>query len=298
MNLPNKLTVLRMVLVPVFMAVLLLWNRYVALGIFIFASLTDFVDGKLARSRGLVTNFGKFMDPLADKLLVLSAMVIFVQEGRMPGWVCMVVIARELAVSGLRMVAASNGVVMAAGWSGKIKTACTMVGLCVVIGCIIHDTFNTEARHIATVRNRAVAGVPTHLGRTFRVVRTQACPCLEILPRAQIINIEVYTDALHVLIEGCAGVLLRVVVHVVEVVGIVNCDESRHAGVVGKFDLLLVETVCGKTRRFCLVGVFPPRTVRDNLFIDGYAVDTIRRVRRQKCHFDRLPLRILISVFQ
>ncbi len=133
MNLPNKLTVLRMVLVPVFMAVLLLWNRYVALGIFIFASLTDFVDGKLARSRGLVTNFGKFMDPLADKLLVLSAMVIFVQEGRMPGWVCMVVIARELAVSGLRMVAASNGVVMAAGWSGKIKTACTMVGLCVMM---------------------------------------------------------------------------------------------------------------------------------------------------------------------
>ena len=133
LNLPNKLTVLRVLLVPVFMAVLLLWNRYVALAIFILASLTDFVDGKIARSRGLVTNFGKFMDPLADKLLVLSAMVIFVQEGRMPCWVCMVVIARELAVSGLRMVAASEGVIMAAGWSGKIKTACTMVGLCVMM---------------------------------------------------------------------------------------------------------------------------------------------------------------------
>lgn len=133
MNLPNKLTVLRMLLVPVFMAVLLLWNRYVALAIFIVASLTDFVDGKIARSKGLVTNFGKFMDPLADKLLVLSAMVIYVQEGRMPAWVCMVVIARELAVSGLRMVAASEGIVMAAGWSGKIKTACTMVGLCVMM---------------------------------------------------------------------------------------------------------------------------------------------------------------------
>ncbi len=133
MNLPNKLTVLRMLLVPVFMAVLLLWNRYAALAIFIVASLTDFVDGKIARSRGLVTNFGKFMDPLADKLLVLSAMVIYVQEGRMPAWVCMVVIARELAVSGLRMVAASEGIVMAAGWSGKIKTACTMVGLCVMM---------------------------------------------------------------------------------------------------------------------------------------------------------------------
>ena len=133
MNLPNKLTVLRMILVPVFMAVLLLWNKWVALAIFIIASLTDLVDGKIARAKGLVTNFGKFMDPLADKLLVLSAMVVFVQEGRMPGWVCMVVIARELAVSGLRMVAASNGVVMAAGWSGKIKTACTMVGLCVMM---------------------------------------------------------------------------------------------------------------------------------------------------------------------
>ncbi len=133
MNLPNKLTVLRMLLVPVFMAVLLLWNRYAALAIFIVASLTDFVDGRIARSKGLVTNFGKFMDPLADKLLVLSAMVIYVQEGRMPAWVCMVVIARELAVSGLRMVAASEGIVMAAGWSGKIKTACTMVGLCVMM---------------------------------------------------------------------------------------------------------------------------------------------------------------------
>ena len=139
MNLPNKLTVLRMLLVPVFMAVLLLWNRYAALAIFIVASLTDFVDGRIARSRGLVTNFGKFMDPLADKLLVLSAMVIYVQEGRMPAWVCMVVIARELAVSGLRMVAASEGIVMAAGWSGKIKTACTMVGLCVMMVPAVAD---------------------------------------------------------------------------------------------------------------------------------------------------------------
>lgn len=122
-----------MILVPVFMAILLCWNQWVALAVFIVASLTDFVDGKIARAKGLVTNFGKFMDPLADKLLVISAMVVFVEQGRMPSWVCMVVVARELAVSGLRMVAASNGVVMAAGWSGKIKTACTMVGLCVMM---------------------------------------------------------------------------------------------------------------------------------------------------------------------
>ena len=139
MNLPNKLTVLRMLLVPVFMAVLLLWNRYVALAIFIVASLTDMLDGKIARKYGLVTTFGKFMDPLADKLLVIAAMVAFVELGWMPAWVCMVVIARELAVSGLRMVAAADGVIMAAGWSGKIKTACTMVGLCVMMVPAVAD---------------------------------------------------------------------------------------------------------------------------------------------------------------
>ena len=133
MNLPNKLTVLRVLLVPVFMAVLLLWNRYVALAIFIVASLTDMLDGKIARKYDLVTTFGKFMDPLADKLLVLSAILIFVELGQFPGWIAMVVVARELAVSGLRMVAAADGVIMAAGWSGKIKTACTMVGLCVMM---------------------------------------------------------------------------------------------------------------------------------------------------------------------
>lgn len=132
-NLPNRLTILRMILVPVFMAVLLWWNLWVALGIFIAASLTDLADGKIARKYHLVTNFGKFMDPLADKLLVLSAMIVFVEQGQMPSWVCMVVVARELAVTSLRIIAASNGIIMAAGWSGKIKTACTMVGLCVMM---------------------------------------------------------------------------------------------------------------------------------------------------------------------
>lgn len=133
MNLPNKLTVLRIVLVPVFMAALLLWNRYVALGIFILASLTDLLDGKIARKYNLVTTFGKFMDPIADKLLVIAAMIIFVEQGTFPAWVAMTVVARELAVSGLRIVAAAEGVILAAGWSGKIKTGCTMVGLCLMM---------------------------------------------------------------------------------------------------------------------------------------------------------------------
>ena len=118
MNLPNKLTVLRVLLVPVFMAVLLLWNRYVALAIFIVASLTDMLDGKIARKYNLVTTFGKFMDPLADKLLVLSAILIFVELGQFPGWIAMVVVARELAVSGLRMVAAA---IMTPGGAGRSR---------------------------------------------------------------------------------------------------------------------------------------------------------------------------------
>ncbi len=132
MNLPNKLTILRVLLVPVFMLILLMgWSKYIALGIFLIASITDLLDGHIARKYNLVTDFGKFMDPLADKLLVTSAMLIFVQWGQLPAWLVMVVIAREFAVSGLRMIAASNGTVMAAGMSGKIKTAATMI--CIII---------------------------------------------------------------------------------------------------------------------------------------------------------------------
>ena len=135
MNLPNKLTTLRVIMIPFFVFFLLWQNgenhtfRMIALALFIIASLTDLLDGKIARKYNLVTNFGKFMDPLADKLLVTACMMIFVGWGRMPSWVVFIVIAREFAISGLRMVAASNGTVIAAGWSGKIKTSCTMVGL-------------------------------------------------------------------------------------------------------------------------------------------------------------------------
>ena len=133
MTTASKLTLLRVALIPVFMAVFLLGSHWVALAVFILASVTDFVDGYIARHYNQVSDFGKFLDPLADKLLVFSAMLIFVQWDRMAAWAVMVVLARELAVSGLRMVAASNGTVLAAGWSGKIKTASTMVGLCAMI---------------------------------------------------------------------------------------------------------------------------------------------------------------------
>ena len=134
MNLPNKLTMLRIILTPIFMAVLY-WGfpgaDYAALAIFIVASLTDMLDGKIARKYNLVTDFGKFADPLADKILVVAAMLWFVEAGRMPAWMVMIVITREFAVSGLRMIASDNGRVIAAGWSGKVKTASTMV--CIVV---------------------------------------------------------------------------------------------------------------------------------------------------------------------
>lgn len=134
MNLPNKLTMLRIVLILPFLLVLYLdvpGASYIALAIFILASLTDLLDGKIARGRNLITDFGKFADPLADKMLVVAAMLWFVENGQMPGWALLIVILREFAVSGLRMVASDQGRVIAAGWSGKVKTASTMV--CVVL---------------------------------------------------------------------------------------------------------------------------------------------------------------------
>ncbi|MCI8811442.1 MAG: CDP-diacylglycerol--glycerol-3-phosphate 3-phosphatidyltransferase [Oscillibacter sp.] len=136
MNLPNKLTMLRIILTPVFLAVLY-WGfpgaDYAALAIFIIASVTDMLDGKIARKYNLVTDFGKFADPLADKILVVAAMLWFVECGRMPAWMLMIVITREFAVSGLRMIASDNGRVIAAGWSGKVKTAATMVCIAVML---------------------------------------------------------------------------------------------------------------------------------------------------------------------
>ena len=136
MNLPNKLTMLRILLIPVFMVVLY-WDfpgaTWVAVAIFIIASFTDLLDGKIARKYNLVTDFGKFADPLADKMLVTAALLWFVEIGQMPAWALLIVLVREFAVSGLRMIASDKGRVIAAGWSGKVKTASTMVGLCVMM---------------------------------------------------------------------------------------------------------------------------------------------------------------------
>ncbi|MBQ5584590.1 MAG: CDP-diacylglycerol--glycerol-3-phosphate 3-phosphatidyltransferase [Ruminiclostridium sp.] len=133
MNTANKLTMIRVVLIPVFIVLLYLGYTIPALAVFIVASVTDFVDGYVARKYNLVTDFGKFMDPLADKLLVMSAMAWFVEVGWMPGWAFFIVLAREFAVTGLRLVAVEQGLVIAAGKSGKVKTASTMVGIILML---------------------------------------------------------------------------------------------------------------------------------------------------------------------
>jgi len=136
MTTANKLTMMRMALIPVFLVVLY-WgfpgSRYWALGIYAAACLTDFVDGYIARHYNQVTDFGKFMDPLADKMLVMAALCWFVERGSMAGWVLAVVLFREFAVSGMRMVAVEQGRVIAAAWSGKIKTFSTMVCICLML---------------------------------------------------------------------------------------------------------------------------------------------------------------------
>ena len=136
MTTANKLTLARVALIPVFLVILYLdfpYARCAAFGVFVVACLTDFVDGYIARHYNQITNFGKFMDPLADKMLVMAAMCYFVECGQMPGWCLAIVLLREFAVSGMRLVAVEQGRVIAAAWSGKIKTASTMVCLCLML---------------------------------------------------------------------------------------------------------------------------------------------------------------------
>ena len=139
MTTASKITLIRVAFIPVYLVLMYLsggepnvW-MWSALAVFIIASLTDFIDGHIARKYNQVSDFGKFLDPLADKLLVISAMAMFCEWGIMPAWALMIVLTREFAVTGLRLVAAPKGTVIAAGKSGKFKTASTMVGLCVMM---------------------------------------------------------------------------------------------------------------------------------------------------------------------
>ncbi|MCI8976997.1 CDP-diacylglycerol--glycerol-3-phosphate 3-phosphatidyltransferase [bacterium 1xD8-48] len=148
MNLPNKLTMFRVILIPFFIVFLLAsltpYDKWIALVIFIIASLTDLLDGKIARKYNLVTNFGKFMDPLADKLLVCSALICLIELDKIPSWMVIVIIAREFIISGFRLVASDNGVVIAASYWGKFKTTFQMVAVCLLIADIAALTVVTQ----------------------------------------------------------------------------------------------------------------------------------------------------------
>ncbi len=138
MNLPNKLTILRIIMIPFFLVFLLTdlggqWSPYIAAVLFVVASFTDMLDGKIARKYNLVTNFGKFMDPLADKLLVCSALVAFVQLNYIPAWIVIVIISREFIISGFRLVASDGGLVIAASYWGKSKTVSQMIMIVLLI---------------------------------------------------------------------------------------------------------------------------------------------------------------------
>ena len=139
MTTASKITLVRVFMIPLVMIAMYLskgvsglW-MWISLGLFVIASVTDFVDGQIARKCNQVSDFGKFLDPLADKLLTIAVMTVFCEWGRFPAWALMIVLTREFAVTGLRLVAVGKGTVIAAGWSGKVKTASTMIGLCAVL---------------------------------------------------------------------------------------------------------------------------------------------------------------------
>lgn len=138
MNLPNKLTIFRVILIPFFVFFLLApyfegYGNYIALAIFVVASLTDMLDGKIARKCNLITDFGKFMDPLADKLLVCSALICLIELDLLPAWIVLIIIAREFIISGFRLIASDNGIVIAASYWGKFKTVFQMIMVIVLI---------------------------------------------------------------------------------------------------------------------------------------------------------------------
>ena len=160
MNLPNKLTVMRVIMIPFFVISLLAFQgevrllRNLAAAIFIVASLTDMLDGKIARKYNLVTNFGKFMDPLADKLLVCSALICLIELGQLPAWMVIIIVSREFIISGFRLIAAEQGIVIAASYWGKFKTTFQMIAVILMI-------VNLPVLHILTVAYTWIALVLT-----------------------------------------------------------------------------------------------------------------------------------------
>ena len=159
MNLPNKLTILRTLMIPVFLFFLLTdcagdYSKWIAVVVFILASLTDFLDGHIARKYNLVTNFGKFMDPLADKLLVCSALICLIELGQLPSWMVIIIVSREFIISGFRLIAAEQGIVIAASYWGKFKTTFQMIAVILMI-------VNLPVLHILTVACTWIALVLT-----------------------------------------------------------------------------------------------------------------------------------------
>ena len=177
MNTPNMLTILRVIMIPFFVIFLLLditeYDKYIALAIFIVASLTDTLDGYLARKNNQITNFGKFMDPLADKLLVSAAMICLVELHRIPGWGVIVIIRREFIISGFRLVASDNGIVIAASWWGKVKTITQMLMIILVIADIGGVFVTLETVFIYAAMGLTVVSLVDYIAKNRRVLSMQ-----------------------------------------------------------------------------------------------------------------------------
>ena len=177
MNTPNLLTILRVILIPFFVVFLLVditqYDKYIALAIFIIASLTDTLDGYLARKNHQVTNFGKFMDPLADKLLVCAAMICLIELGKLPSWIVIVIISREFIISGFRLVASDNGIVIAASWWGKIKTVSQMIMIVLLIADLGKGFAVLETVFIYVALILTVISLVDYIAKNKQVLRMQ-----------------------------------------------------------------------------------------------------------------------------
>ena len=167
MNLANKLTLFRVILVPFFIAAYMMGYYPIALVLFCLASATDALDGSIARKRGLVTNFGKIMDPLADKILVYSALCLFIESGLIKSWMLIIILAREFIVAGMRTVAASEGTVLAAGMSGKIKTVLQMVAVILYLFGLSVPSIGDKVIMIASVIFWAALAMTIYSGAEY-----------------------------------------------------------------------------------------------------------------------------------